>query len=129
MFYLLLESLITYGIKDHIEVFVYTSTRFMNLIKNKFQTLQNSNIKLQFEINDTYTSVDSACKARLDLFDLESTKKYDKILYLDTDIIVKSNLRPVFDLCVNDMLYVLGEGAIDDPHDYWGKTLFIRFGL
>ena len=119
MFYLLLESLITYGIKDHIEVFVYTSTRFMNLIKNKFQ-----NIKLQFEINDTYTSVDSACKARLDLFDLESTKKYDKILYLDTDIIVKSNLRPVFDLCVNDMLYVLGEGAIDDLHDYWGKTLF-----
>ena len=34
MFYLLLESLITYGIKDHTEVFIYTSTRFMNLIKN-----------------------------------------------------------------------------------------------
>lgn len=123
MFYLLLESLIRYGIKDNsetnTEVFIYTSTRFMKLIKNKFP-----GVNIQFEINDTYTSVDSACKARLDLFDLESTKKYDKILYLDTDIIVKSNLRPVFDLCVNDMLYVLGEGAIDDPHDYWGKTLF-----
>lgn len=119
MFYLLLESLIRYGIKDHTEVFIYTSTRFMNLIKNKFPQ-----VKLQFEINDTYTSIDSACKARLDLFDLESTKKYDKILYLDTDIIVKSDLRPVFDLCVNDVLYVLEEGAIDDPHDYWGKTLF-----
>jgi lipopolysaccharide biosynthesis glycosyltransferase len=58
------------------------------------------------------------------LFDLESTKKYDKILYLDTDVIVKGDIRPVFDLCVNDVLYVLEEGAIDDPHDYWGKTLF-----
>jgi lipopolysaccharide biosynthesis glycosyltransferase len=119
MFYLLLESLISYGIKDDTDIFVYTSTRFMNLIQNKFP-----HVKLQFEINDTYTSVDSACRARLDLFDLESTKQYNKILYLDTDIIVKDNLSQVFDLCVNDTLYVLEEGAIDDPHDYWGKTLF-----
>lgn len=120
MFYLLLESLIRYGIKDDTEVFIYTSTPFMNLIKNKFQ----DKVKLQFEINDSYTSIDSACKARLDLFHLESTKKYDKILYLDTDIIVKDDLRPVFELCVNNVMYVLEEGAIDDPHDYWGKTLF-----
>jgi len=126
MFYLLLESLITYGIKDNTEILVYTSTQFMNLIKNKFQTLQNGNgkVKIRFEINDTYLSVDSACKSRLDLFDLESIKHYNKILYLDTDIIIKGDLKKVFNLCVNDVLYVLEEGAIDDPTDYWGKSLF-----
>ena len=54
---------------------------------NKIKTSQlfNKN-KILFEINDTKDTIDKACKARLDLFDLESIKNYNKILYLDTDI-------------------------------------------
>jgi lipopolysaccharide biosynthesis glycosyltransferase len=86
----------------------------------------------RFEINDTYNTVEKACKARLDLFDLlvHTNKKYnyEKILYLDTDIIVKGNLQNIFDLCQKDQLYVLEEGTIDSDTDFWGKTLFQNAG-
>jgi lipopolysaccharide biosynthesis glycosyltransferase len=86
----------------------------------------------KFIINDTYNTVEKACKARLDLFDLlASTNKkynYEKILYLDTDIIVKGNLQNIFDLCQKDQLYVLEEGSIDSDNDFWGKTLFQNAG-
>jgi lipopolysaccharide biosynthesis glycosyltransferase len=78
---------------------------------------------IQFEINDSYDTIDKACRSRLDLFDLP-IEKYDKILYLDTDILITSDLNQVFDVCKDDVLYVLEEGTIDSDTDFWGKTLF-----
>jgi len=83
---------------------------------------------IRFEINDTYSSIEKACKARLDLFDLLVTTTYNKILYLDTDIIVKGDLNLIFDVCVEDKLYALEEGSIFDGSDFWGKTLFLNAG-
>jgi hypothetical protein len=63
--YLLLESLFIYGnINEQIKIIIYTSTKFMNIIKesNLF------NEKIIFEINDEYNDVNSACKSRLDIF-------------------------------------------------------------
>jgi lipopolysaccharide biosynthesis glycosyltransferase len=84
--------------------------------------------KIKFEINDTYHDVNSACKSRLDLFSLSSTSQYNKILYLDTDIIVKGDLNKVFNVCEEDILYVLEEGSFDmcqnGSSDCWGRTLF-----
>lgn len=117
MFYLLLESLFIYG--NVSTVLVYTSTPFMNRIKNSHLFHE----KIKFEINDTYDTIDKACKARLDLFNLDIAK-YDKILYLDTDILVKDDIQKVFDVCTEDILYVLEEGDICDNRDYFGKTLF-----
>ena len=78
--------------------------------------------KIKFEINDTYNNIDKACKARLDLFHLISVKDYHKILYLDTDILVKDDINKVFDLCKEDVLYVLEDGEIDNNSDFFGKT-------
>jgi lipopolysaccharide biosynthesis glycosyltransferase len=90
---------------------------------------------IRFEVIDGYGSVEKACKARLDLFDLlvDTMNKgnkynYQKILYLDTDIIVKGDLKAVFELCQKDKLYVLEEGTIDSYSDFWGKTLFVSAG-
>jgi predicted O-methyltransferase YrrM len=122
MFYLLLESIFIYGdLDDNTHILVYTSTPFMNMIKQSH--LFNSD-KIKFEINDTYNSIDASCKARLDLFKLSSTAYYKKILYLDTDILVKRAVNNLFDLCRENILYVLEEGFIDDDADYWGKSLF-----
>jgi lipopolysaccharide biosynthesis glycosyltransferase len=122
MFMLLLESIFIYGNVDiNINILVYTSTPFMNKIKNSH--LYNDE-KIKFEINDTYNDIDKSCKARLDLFNLSSIKNYNKILYLDTDILVKNNINKVFDVCEEDILYVLEEGEINSSSDYWGKTLF-----
>ena len=122
MFYLLLESILTYGnLSDDIIILVYTSTPFMNRIKTSH--LFNEN-KIRFEINDTLNTIDKACKARLDLFNLAITN-YNKILYLDTDIIVKNDINKVFDVCKEDILYVLEEGNLGtDFNDYYGRSLF-----
>lgn len=121
MFYLLLESICIYGNLDsNTDILIYTSTPFMNMIKQSH--LFNKHIK--FEINDSYTSIESACRARLDLFYLPSIVNYNKILYLDTDIIIKGDLNLVFDIAKEDILYVLQEGSIDNDTDYYGKSLF-----
>ena len=122
MLYLLLESIFIYGnLDDNTKILVYTSTPFMNMIKNSH--LFNDE-KIIFEINDNYDNVDKACKARLDLFNLSSITNYSKILYLDTDIIIKDDINKVFEVCKDDVLYVLEEGVIDSETDWWGKSLF-----
>jgi hypothetical protein len=145
MLFLLLESIQLYGLlKDgNTEILIYTSTQFMKVIKLCPYPIINELTK--FEINDNYKTVEKACKARLDLFDLLASGKYNcqknlcqknlcqnllyqKILYLDTDIIVKGNLQNIFDLCQEDKLYVLEEGSIDSDTDFWGKTLFQNAG-
>ena len=55
---------------------------------------------------------------------LVSVKNYNKILYLDTDVLVKDDINKVFEVCKEDILYVLEEGKIDSNNDYWGKSLF-----
>jgi predicted O-methyltransferase YrrM len=82
------------------------------------------NEKIKFEINDTYNDTGKACKSRLDLFNLSSITNYNKILYLDTDILIKDDINKVFEVCKKDILYVLEEGEITDHRDYWGKSLF-----
>jgi len=123
MFYLLLESVFIYGnVDDNTHILVYTSTNFMNIIK---QSHLFDDEKVKFEINDSYDNVDKACKARLDLFNLKSISMYEKILYLDTDILIKDDINKVFDVCKEDLLYVLEEGTIDNTTvDYWGNILF-----
>ena len=103
MFFLLLESIFIYGnLDDNTHILVYTSTQFMNIIKQSHLFSE----KIKFEINDTYNNIDKSCKARLDLFNLSSITNYNKILYLDTDILVKDNINKVFDTCKEDILYV-----------------------
>ena len=57
-------------------------------------------------------------------FFISSIKNYNEILYLDTDILVKDDIHKVFDVCIEDTLYVLQEGKIYSTTDYWGKSLF-----
>ena len=124
MLFLLLESIQLYGLLEDTEILIYTSIQFMKVIKLcPFPIVSKLT---HFEINDTYKTVEKACKARLDLFNLQSVQKYSKILYLDTDIIVKGDLNPLFDLCQKDQLYTLEEGSIDSNSDFWGKTLFLN---
>ena len=121
MFFILLESIYIFGnLNSNTEFLIYTSTKFMNIIKQSH--LYNKNIK--FEINDDYDNLDKACKSRIDFFDLSSIKNYEKIIYLDTDIIIKGNINNIFDICKEDILYALEEGTIDNKSDFWGKSLF-----
>ena len=129
MAYLLLKSIFLYGCLDNdTNIVIYTSTQFMGMIKQNSIFTENGD-KIIFEINDTYNTIDKACKARLDLFNLPSicTSTYTKILYLDTDILVKGDINIVFSIIKEDILYTLEEGSLTDNYDFdWhgGKTLF-----
>jgi len=108
MFYLLLESIFIYGNLDkNTNILVYTTSSFMNIIKKSHLF---NNEKIKFEINDNY---DNIYKSKLDLFNLHSITKYNKILYLDIDNLVKDDINKVFDICKEDFLYVLEEGEIN----------------
>ena len=92
----------------------------MNIIK-KSNLYSN---KIFFEINDNYNNVDLACKSRIDLFNFKSISAYNRILYLDSDILIINDINNVFNLIEDDILYVLEEGTIEYDADWWGKPLF-----
>jgi len=119
--YLLLNSLNTYGsLGESTDILIYTSTEFMDQMR---PNIKGAPI---FKTNDSIQTVVAASAARLDIFDFPEVAKYEKILYLDTDVLVVRPLTPVFDLATEDRLYTLEEGSLDSevPYDYWGKDLF-----
>jgi hypothetical protein len=119
--YLLLNTLFKYGDLDQAtDILIYTSTEFMVKMRHKLKDA------VTFKLNDNIQTVVAAASARLDIFDFPEVAKYEKILYLDTDVLVVRPLAPVFDLAMEDRLYALEEGSLDMdvPYDYWGKELF-----
>ena len=115
--YLLLESLFIYGnLDDNTNILIYTSNDFMNIIK-KNQLFNNNKNKINFEINDNYDNIEKSYKSKLYFFSLPSSINYKKILYLDTDIIVKYDINKIFEVCNDDVLYVSHEGEINSDTD------------
>jgi hypothetical protein len=115
---ILLESIYTYGNYTQ-DILIYTTTVFAGSIQ--LSTFMRPNIR--FEICNTYDTIEKACFARLDLFSLASVSQYSRILYLDSDIVVKAPLSRVFDCATEDILYAVEEGVVGWS-DHWGQTLF-----
>ena len=128
MLMLCLESIELYGnLSCLTKIVVYTSDEFMykiksNLLLNKFKISEH----IIYEVSNMKTSIDAACKARLDFFSLKSIASFEKILYLDTDILIKGDINIIFNCAIEDTLYVLEEGRVNDTSDYWGYSLFSR---
>lgn len=121
LLYLLLESIYRYGnLDDNTKILIYTSTFFEAKIR---ESPLYSN-RLLFQNHDGKINIDYACKSRLDLFDFPIVKEFDRVLYMDVDVLVHGDLNKVFDLAVDDLLYAQGCGRIDDPADYFGLSLF-----
>jgi predicted O-methyltransferase YrrM len=121
LLYLLLESIFIFGnLNENTDILIYTSTPFMNIIKQSH--LFNNHII--FHTNDNYNSVDLACKSRLDLFDIPVVENYNKILYLDSDILIQNDINPIFDIIDDNKIYALQDGFIDNPDNLWGNFLF-----
>ena len=121
LLYLLLESIYIYGnLDDNTKILIYTSTFF----ERKIRESGFYSDKILFQNHDGKINVDYACKSRLDLFDFPVVKEFDKVLYIDTDILVHGDLNKIFDLAVEDLLYAQETGTIEDPADYFGLSLF-----
>jgi len=124
---LLLKSISIYGnLGENTEVVIYTSSEFMKMFKQS-SLYSIHPPKWVFELNENYNNINFACKARMDVFSLPSIQKYEKVLYLDTDILIKGDLSRVFQVAKEEILYVLEEGSITCPVfsvQFYGRTLF-----
>ena len=125
LLYLLLESLYIYGnLDDNTDIIIYTTTPYAEQIKKSelFST------KMVFQINDQIHDLESACFSRLEVFDFPFLASYEKIMYLDIDILILHDINPLFDLIEKDVIYAKKEDVILDQHDFHGRTFFERDG-
>lgn len=123
----LLYSLYRYGNLDkNTHILIYTSTYLKKIIEETVKWLKYFTIK--FCINDSISTKVQACKSRFDLFNLSGVNSYNNILYLDTDIVINSDINSVFQICQEDKLYASYEDGfnINDAKfgNIWGKRLF-----
>lgn len=113
---LLLKSIITYSSIDSFDFLVITQNDFKPYINDLSIKL---NIVIKTYILDISTFFQAAC-ARLSIFNYSNITDYEKILYIDTDILITSDLKPVFDLTIQEKLYALESGEINS-HNFGGQ--------
>lgn len=66
--------------------------------------------------------------ARLDIFSYPDIEQYEKILYIDTDILFEDSVERIFTVDISsDKIYAYAEGTIGDP--YHGKSYWDLHGL
>ena len=108
---LLLKSLTFYCDINNFDILIITSPEFESDIYELCKTLK---IHCLVHTLNLTTIFQAAC-ARLSIFDYDYITAYKKILYLDTDIIIKAEIAPIFNLPLNDVLYGLECGTISSP--------------
>jgi hypothetical protein len=106
---LLLKSIQMFSNLNAFDFLVITQPEFVPLIKEKGRVL---GMDLRTFSLDFKTIFQAAC-ARLFIFDFPEIEGYEKLLYLDTDILIKANLEPIFDLPIQDLLYGIESGTIE----------------
>jgi len=108
---LLLKSLRMYSFEGSFDFLVITQKEFEPLVKGMGREL---GIDLKIFFLDCTTIFQAAC-ARLFIFDYPQVQGYEKLLYIDTDILIKAPLDPIFDLLDGgkDVLYGIESGTIE----------------
>jgi lipopolysaccharide biosynthesis glycosyltransferase len=93
-----------------------------NLFKNNIQQIfHNLNINGKIWCLNLKTKFEAAY-SRLKIFDYMNIKLYDKILYLDCDILITNSINKVLDFPLENKLYALQSGNTN--HVWWGKQFF-----
>jgi lipopolysaccharide biosynthesis glycosyltransferase len=117
---LLLTSLVLFT-KDlsQIDLLVFTSRDLEEEIKQLARPL---NLRIDTYIFN-FTGKDQAVCSKLYIFEYPLTQEYKQVLYLDTDIIIQTDLNIILNVpCLEEKLYGVKEGTIG--HEWWGAELF-----
>lgn len=93
---------------DEFDFLIITGPEFKDTVANLSKTF-TMNIKIQ---TFDFTTIFQAACARLFIFEYPEIEHYEKILYLDTDIILKADITPIFHLDISDLLYGIQSGTI-----------------
>ena len=115
---ILLVTMRFFSQTDTFDILVFTSKDFVE----KVQQLSSS-IGLTIRVHTfTFSSFQEAGYARLHIFEYPHIVHYEKILYIDTDIIVQNDLSVLFQIEIENKVYALPEGTIE--HEYHGGWFF-----
>lgn len=120
---LLLESLSRWGSFEG-DVMVMTQSNFVTHIESLFQ---KHNIKGGGTFLLDVSSMFEASAARLSIFEYDRIHDYEKVLYLDADVLVTNNLSQLFDWPLEKKLYALEEDFTTSI--YHGTYLFDHHGV
>jgi len=116
----LLKSLKLFSNYDSIDLLVFTSENLVNYIQ---KIVDNLYLKINIKTFNFTTMHEAGC-ARLHIFEYENIDEYSNILYLDTDIIIESDLMKLFNCLKEDKLYAKNEY---DIHGSGHGGLFFNF--
>ena len=116
---LLLKSYKLFGnSNDNIDYLIICNPEFKNKIQEIFDKL-NINGKIWcLELKSKF----EAGYSRLKIFDYPNINLYNKILYLDCDILITNSINNILGFHLENKLYVLQEGNTN--HTFWGRELF-----
>ena len=115
---ILLITVKLYSSIDSIDFLVLTSSDFVSDIHDLGKLI---GIPLKTMIIDTNRLAGGAF-ARLYIFEYEHIMSYDKVLYIDTDIVVQGDIMNIFNETIEDKIYGLKEGTIE--HEIHGGLWF-----
>jgi hypothetical protein len=114
---LLIKSIKLFGDPNNIDFLIISNTDYKES-QNIFNTFGYNIDFYYIESNNFLYSLSS----RLLIFNYHRIHEYNKILYIDTDILITNNINNIFNLNLENKLYALIEGTIDD--DYHGREFF-----
>jgi len=105
--------------KETTDVLVMTSPYFHPYIQYE---LKEFDLPIKYHILDLNTLMEASC-CKLRIFQYEDVDKYEKILYVDTDVLINSDINVLFDTHVSpEKMYALEEGHTG--HEFWGSQFF-----
>ena len=121
------NSLFMKGNIENTDLLIITSPHFQSIIYKKLAEYECAKVNIKYHLLEIDTLFDAGC-ARLHIFNYDNIDLYDKILYLDVDIIIAGHINTIFDLDIEnqEQIYVLEEGNIGE--ELWGAELF-DFGI
>jgi lipopolysaccharide biosynthesis glycosyltransferase len=105
--------------KETTDILIITSPSFQPLIQKELALID---LPIRYYILDLHTLMEACC-CKLKIFQYDNINKYNKILYLDTDVLVNSDINILFNTEISsDKLYALEESYIG--HEYSGGIFF-----
>ena len=102
------------------DILLLTSPNFQPIIK---KILDKFKLPIHYYILQLNTLFEAGC-ARLNIFKYENIDKYNKILYLDTDILINNDINNILNIKISDnKIYALEEGRLS-VDNYYGSKFF-----
>lgn len=127
LLHLLMKSICLYSNidRDNTDMLIYATKDIANEICGKLAEFNDYKIPIFFHTYEEHeiVCIMQACSCRLQIFNNNFIHEYEKILYIDTDILINGDINKLFNLQIDDdKIYATESGYIG--HIYWGAHHF-----